>query len=93
MRPSKRIRPVTYLRARAAKLRREVHGGRGIVIMQNGRAQAVLLDVASFEALTQARAIVQLVEMSRAQVRAGQIVSHVEAMSRAAGRFTGHTSR
>ena len=50
MRYSTQIKPISYLKANAAEVLRELeHGRRPLVITQNGEAKAVLQDVASYE--------------------------------------------
>lgn len=69
MKPSEDIRPISYLKAHAAQLVREVgESGRPIIVTQNGEARAVLQDVRSYEDLQQSLAMLKILAQSRQRV-------------------------
>ena len=80
--------PVTVLRRDAASLIERAHEQRSpIVITQNGRATAVLQDVASYERDRRAFALLQLALQGEADIAAGRTVSRVEHKKRLATRL------
>ena len=57
---SNRVRSISYLKAHAAELVRDLETTREpLVITQNGEARAVLRDVASFDALQETGALLK----------------------------------
>jgi len=83
------IKPVTYMKTRAAELLREVkRSRRPVVITQHGEAQAVVLDVETYEALRDATLLLQLTAQGEADVQAGRTVPQSEAFARARKRLS-----
>jgi prevent-host-death family protein len=94
MKLSEDIKPVTYMKARAAQLLREVkRSRRPVVITQRGEAQAVLLDVATYEALRDATLLLQLTAQGEADVQAGRTVPQAEAFARVRRRLKREQSK
>ena len=84
MRLTEDIKPVTYMKTRAAELLREVkRSRRPVVITQHGEAQAVVLDVATYEALRDATLLLQLTAEGEADVQAGRTLPQAQAFARA----------
>lgn len=84
------IKPVTYMKARAEELLRDVRRSRRpVVITQHGEAQAVVLDVGTYEALRDATLLLQLTAQGEAQVQAGKTVPQGEAFARARRKIAG----
>ncbi|MCI0570785.1 MAG: type II toxin-antitoxin system Phd/YefM family antitoxin [Myxococcaceae bacterium] len=82
------IKPVTYMKTRAAELLRDVkRSRRPVVITQHGEAQAVLLDVATYEALRDATLLLQLGGQAEAEVQAGRTVPQSKVFERARKRL------
>jgi len=80
MRFTEAIEPVTVLKTRSAELiRRARESRRPVIITQNGRATAVLLDVATYE--RQRRALLMLEYLARGEVdhREGRTLSDADA--------------
>lgn len=72
----KEIRPVTYLKTRAAELLSQVNEShRPVVITQKGEPKAVLQDPESYERMRAALAMMKLLAQGEADVRAGRVVS------------------
>lgn len=72
----KDIRPVTYLKTRAAELLSQVNESRHpIVITQNGEAKAVLQDPESYESMRSALLMMKLLAQGEADSRAGRVTS------------------
>ncbi|WP_309895556.1 type II toxin-antitoxin system Phd/YefM family antitoxin [Archangium sp.] len=77
------IKPVTYMKTRAAELLREVkRSRRPVVITQHGEAQAVVLDVATYEALRDATLLLKITAQGEADIQGGRTVSQAEAFAR-----------
>ncbi|MCP3959185.1 MAG: type II toxin-antitoxin system Phd/YefM family antitoxin [bacterium] len=69
------IKPVTYMKSRAAELLRTVgETRRPVVITQNGEPKGVLLDVDSYQELRDAVLMLRLVAQGEADVRTGRTV-------------------
>jgi prevent-host-death family protein len=71
------IRPITYLKARASDLLKQVNEThRHVVITQNGEAKAVLQDPASFEEMRTALTLMKMISQSEDAIRRGDIMSN-----------------
>jgi prevent-host-death family protein len=70
---STQIQPVSYLKANAAQIMREIaQDQRPVIITQNGKAAAVLQDVASFEQTQETLALLKILALGNAQIEAGK---------------------
>lgn len=88
MRLEEDIRPVTYLKTRAAEALRQVgESRRPMVITQNGEAKAVVLDVATYEAMRDAMLLLKLAAQGERDVAAGNASPQAEAIERARARI------
>jgi len=89
MKYSSRIKPISYVKANAAELIRELAETREpLVITQNGEAKAVLQDVASYEATQETLALLKILALGRRQVEEGKAVPVAEAVRRLRARRT-----
>ena len=67
------IKPITYMKTRAAELLRTVgETRRPVVITQNGEARGVVLDVDSYEELRNATLMLKLVAQGEEDIRQGR---------------------
>jgi prevent-host-death family protein len=83
MKYSTRIRPISYLKANAAEVVRELAEQREpLVITQNGEAKAVIQDVASFEQTQETLALLKILALGNRQIEAGKAVPAVAAIRR-----------
>ncbi|MCK6429599.1 MAG: type II toxin-antitoxin system Phd/YefM family antitoxin [Burkholderiaceae bacterium] len=83
MKYSTRIKPITYLKANAADVIRELGEGAGpLVITQNGEAKAVLQDVASFEQTQETLALLKILALGNRQIEQGKVVPAAQAIRR-----------
>ena len=83
MKYSTRIKPISYVKANAAELIRELTENREpLIITQNGEAKAVMQDVASYEQDQQTLALLKILALGRRQVEAGRTVPAEEAFRR-----------
>jgi prevent-host-death family protein len=73
MRYSAQIKPISYLKANAAEVLRDLADRREpLIITQNGEAKAVLQDVVSFEETQQTLALLKILALGKADVDAGR---------------------
>ena len=83
MKYSTRIKPISFVKANAAELIRELAEKREpLVITQNGEATAVMQDVASYEATQEALALLKILALGRRQVEEGRTVPAAKALRR-----------
>ena len=70
------IRPISYLKSKAADLLRQVNDThRPVVITQNGEPRAVLQDPASYQNMRNAIGLLKLIAQGEEAVRAGRVKS------------------
>ncbi len=68
------IRPITYLKARAADLLNQVNETqRPVIITQNGEPRAILQDPQSYEDMRNALGILKLAAQGEEDVRKGKV--------------------
>jgi len=69
------IRPVTYLKSRAADLLKQINDThRPVIITQNGEPKAVLQDPESFENMRNAIGILKLISMGEEDIKNGNML-------------------
>ncbi len=79
----KDIRPITYLKANAADLLKQVNETqRPIIITQNGEPRAVLQDPKSYEDMRYALGLLKLISQGEDDIRKGKFRSQDEVFSR-----------
>jgi prevent-host-death family protein len=77
------IRPVTYLKSRAADLLRQVNETRrAVIITQNGEPRGVLQDPQSYENMRTALGLLKLISQGEEDIRAGNVSSQEDVFSR-----------
>ena len=68
---SRDIRPITYLKSRAADLLKQINEThRPVIITQNGEPKAVLQDPQSYENMRNAIGILKLISLGEEDIRA-----------------------
>lgn len=78
------VKPITELANAATEIVHSVaEQQRTILITEEGKAKAVLMDVASYERWRNALAMLKLIAQSEADVDAGRVVSQEAAFERA----------
>ncbi len=76
---SEDIKPITYLKSRAADLLKQINEThRPVVITQNGEPKAVLQDPESYENMRNAIGILKLISQGEEDVKAGKSKSQEE---------------
>jgi prevent-host-death family protein len=70
------IKPVTFLKSRAADLLNHINEThRPVIITQNGEPRAILQDPKSYENMRNAIGILKLISEGEADVREGRVIS------------------
>ncbi len=69
------IKPISYVKAHAAELIRDVARNRSVVLItQNGEAKAVLQDIGEFERTRESLALLKILALGRKDLEAGRVV-------------------
>ena len=76
---SEDIRPITYLKSRAADLLKQINEThRPVIITQNGEPKAVLQDPESYENMRNAIGILKMISLGEEDLRAGRVKTQKE---------------
>ncbi len=90
MRYATQIKPISYLKAHAAEIFKELGANRKpLIITQNGEAKAVVQDVASYDETQETLALLKILALGYAQVEQGKLIPIAEAVGRLRARETG----
>ena len=80
MKYSTQVKPISYLKANAAEVIRNLAYRREpLIITQNGEATAVIQDIASYEEAQEALAFLKLLALGDRQIEAGDVIPATEA--------------
>ena len=83
MKLSSQIKPISYLKAHAAEIVRNLaEQQEPMVITQNGEAKVVIQDIDSYEKTQQTMALLKILALGIRQVEEGDIVPANEAIKR-----------
>ena len=75
MKLSRQIRPISYLKAHAAEIVRNLaEQQEPMVITQNGEAKVVIQDIASYEQTQQTMALLKILALGMRQVEEGNVL-------------------
>lgn len=84
MKFSTQVKPISYLKANAAQVIRELAEKRSpLVITQNGEAKAILQDLASYEETQETLALLKILALGTREVEQGKTMPAREAIRRA----------
>lgn len=87
MKLATQIRPISYLKAHAAEIVRELGaGGSSMVITQNGEAKAVLQDIHAYEQTQETMALLKILALGQRQIADCRVTSLKEAVTRVKAR-------
>ncbi|MFQ5950353.1 MAG: type II toxin-antitoxin system Phd/YefM family antitoxin [Nitrospiria bacterium] len=76
---SKDVRPITFLKTRAADLLKQINEThRPVIITQNGEPKAVLQDPKSYESMRNAIGILKLLSQGEEEIKKGRTKSQEE---------------
>jgi len=82
MRLGGRVRSISYLKAHAAELIRDVtERQEPLVITQNGEARAVLIDVNTYDQMQETVALIKLLALADRQVEEGMLEPAADAIA------------
>ena len=74
MTQARRIKPISYLKANAAQIVRELAEEREpIIITQNGEAKAAILDIDSFEQTQETLALLKILALGNRRIEQGRV--------------------
>ena len=83
MKYSTRIKPISYVKANAAELIRELAANREpLIITQNGEAKAVMQDVATYEQDQETLALLKILALGRREIEQGKVTPAAEVFRR-----------
>ena len=76
MKLSTAVKPISYLKAHASELIREITNTRqALVVTQNGEAKVVVQDIRSYERMQETLALLKILTRSKQNIRRGKIKS------------------
>lgn len=74
MKLSSRIRPISYLKAHASEIVRDIGGQKEpLIITQNGTAKAIIQDIESYEQTMETMALLKILALANKQVDDGKV--------------------
>ncbi|MBC8318141.1 MAG: type II toxin-antitoxin system Phd/YefM family antitoxin [Desulfobulbaceae bacterium] len=83
MRLSNQIKPISYLKAHAAEIIRNLGDeGDPLIITQNGEAKVVIQDIKRFEETQETIALLKILALGNRQIEEGKVVSASEVVKR-----------
>ena len=83
MKLSHQIKPISYLKAHAAEIVRELGEQREpLIITQNGEAKVVLQDIESYERTQETMALLKILALGMRQIEEGKVSSSVDVIRR-----------
>lgn len=76
MKLSASVKPISYLKANASRLIRELSSNQGtLIVTHNGQARAVVQDIRTFERMQDSLALLKMLTWSKRQIRRGKAKS------------------
>lgn len=83
MRYSSQVKPISYLKAKAAEVLERLNAQREpLVITQNGEAKAVLQDVVSYEETQETLALLKILSLGAREAQAGKVKPVADVVAR-----------
>ncbi len=74
MKLSSQIKPISYLKAHASEIVRNLpEQGEPLIITQNGEAKAVVQDIASYEQTQETLALLKILALGTRQIEEGKV--------------------
>ena len=84
MKPSERIKPVSYVKSHASEIVSSFSEQREpLIITQNGKAKAVLQDYDSYEQTRETLALLKILALGNKQIEDGKVIPAGQAIHRA----------
>ena len=83
MRLSTQVKPISYLKAHAAEIIRNLGDeGDPLIITQNGEAKVVIQDIKSFEETQETIALLKILALGNRQIEEGRVIPASDAIKR-----------
>lgn len=83
MKLSSQIKPISYLKAHAAEIVRNIGERReALVITQNGEAKAVVQDIESYEQTQETLALLKILALGNRQIEKGEVEPAADVIKR-----------
>ena len=83
MKYSTQIKPISYLKANAAEIMRQLTEQREpMIITQNGEARMVIQDVASYEETQETLALLKLLAFGNREIESGEVIPAADVIRR-----------
>jgi prevent-host-death family protein len=83
MRYSSQVKPISYLKANAAEVLLQLAKQREpLIITQNGKAKAVIQDVASYEETQETLALLKILALGNQEIEAGKVKPVADVVAR-----------
>jgi prevent-host-death family protein len=67
------VKPISYVKAHAADIIRDIAANQTIIITQNGEAKAVLQDIAEYERTQESLALLKILALGRKDSESGRV--------------------
>lgn len=90
MKLSDQIKPISYLKAHAAELIRNLSAQEPLVITQNGEAKAVMQDIKSYEQTQETMALLKMLALGQRQIEEGRVQSATDVIAKLHSRSEKH---
>ena len=91
MKLSSQIKPISYLKAHAAEIVRNLGEQReALVITQNGEAKVVIQDIESYEQTQETMALLKILALGMHQIEEGKVLPAEDVIKRLRARREGH---
>ena len=75
----KDIRPISYIKAHSAEILKQVEDKKTpIVITQNGKAKAILLDINSYQNIIDSINLMKIISIGENDIKNGRLFTHEE---------------
>jgi len=83
MKYSTQIKPISYLKANAAEIMRQLTEQREpMIITQNGEAKMVIQDVASYEETQETMALLKILAVGNREIETGEVIPAADVIRR-----------
>jgi prevent-host-death family protein len=90
MKLSRQIKPISYLKAHAAEIVRNLGEQReALVITQNGEAKVVIQDIDTYEQTQETMALLKILALGMRQIEEGKVMSAEDVINRLRARREG----
>ena len=91
MKLSRQIKPISYLKAHAAEIVRNLHEHQQpLVITQNGEAKVIIQDIGSYEQTQETMALLKILALGTRQIEEGKVQPAEDVIKRLRERQEAH---